>query len=292
MGPGVFGSLMGLPGVDAPADSPGERLRVFRPAHLAETEWFAATDSARMWRVYHEEYTFCVLPPEGNARDSGATYSYRNMQVRCRPHGVYLYEPDTVHANRIIHRAAAFYVLRVDTNVVVELAHELGLGPRPHFRVPESFSPIVLDAFRMLTASLSSADALEQQTCLADVLRIVMTDASERRPTDATVCGRAAARAREYLHAHALESVTLDELARVAGVSRYHLARSFRKTWGVAPHAYQSALRCAEARRLLRLKALPAAIDVGFFDQSHLTRHFTRAYGLTPAAYQRAVAVG
>lgn len=281
---------MAMPGAEAPPDRPGERLRVFRPAQLPETEWFAATDSARMWRVYHEQYTFCVLPPEGNARESGALYSYRHSEVRCRPHGAYFYEPDTVHANRIIFRAAAFYVLKVDTDVVLELARDLGLGDRPHFRAPESSAPFVLGAFNALSTALASHEPLEQQTRLADMLRIAFADVGEARPKDATACSAAVLKAREYLHAHALEPVSLDELARVAGIGRYHLVRSFRRRYGVAPHAYQSALRCSRARRLLRAGVPPAAIDVGFFDQSHLTRHFVRAYGVTPAAYQRAVA--
>lgn len=289
-GGGLFTLLMSMPGVEAPPERPGERLHVFRPQQLRETEWFAATDSARMWRVYHEQYTFCVLPPEGNARESGALYSYRHSEVRCRPHGAYFYEPDTVHANRIIFRAAAFYVLKVENEVVLELARDLGLGERPHFRAAESSSPLVLAAFNALCASLGSNDPLEQQTRLAEMLRVSFADAGEARPLDATACSAGVSRAREYLHAHALERVSLEELARVAGIGRYHLVRSFRRKHGLAPHAYQSALRCSRARLLLRAGVAPAAIDVGFYDQSHLTRHFVRAYGVTPAAYQQAVA--
>jgi transcriptional regulator GlxA family with amidase domain len=65
--------------------------------------------------------------------------------------------------------------------------------------------------------------------------------------------------------------------------------RSFRRSYGVAPHEYQTALRVALAARLLRAGVPPAAIDVGFCDQSHFARHFRRAYAVTPVAYQRAV---
>lgn len=286
---GLFASLMALPGVDAPPDRPTERVHLFRPAHLPETEWFAATDSARMWRVYHEDYKFCVLPPEGNIRESGALYSYRRGDVRCRPHGAYFYEPDTVHANRLIYHAAAFYVFNVPIRVVAEVGRELGLGDRPHYRVPESSSPRVLGVIERLAASLHSPDPLEQQTRLLDMLRVVLGEAGESTAREPRVSSAAVLRAREYVHAYFRERVTLDDLSAVAGVGRYHLVRSFRRVHGLAPHEYLSALRAAHARRQLARGVPPAQIDVGYYDQSHLTRHFVRAYAVTPAAYQRAI---
>lgn len=287
---GLFPTLFAMPGVDADPETPGERLHVFRPDELPQTEWFAATDSARMWRVHHERYTFCVLPPERNARESGALYSYRHGQVHCRPHGAYFYEPDTVHANRVIFRPAAFYVLVVDSAAVTGAANELGLGDRPHFRLAESSSAPVLRAFMALSVSLASHDPLEEQTRLAEMLRVVLAEAGEARALDAAICRVGVAKAREYLHDHVLDRVSLEELSGVAGLGRYQLVRSFRRRYGLAPHAYQSALRCSRARQLLAAGVAPSAIDVGFFDQSHLTRHFVRAYGVTPGAYQRAVA--
>ena len=287
----LFTTLFSLPGADAPPERPGERLRLFRPVHLPVTDWFVATESARMWRVYHEQYTFCVLPPEENARDSGALYSYRESEVPCRPAAAYLYEPDTVHANRVIYGAAAFYVFRVDTSTVVEVARDLGLGERPHFRVAEATSSRVLRAFDRLTASLTAPDRLLAETRLLDLIRSVLGEAGEAHAVEPTPARTAVARTREYLHAHLLEQVTLDDLARVGGVSRYHLVHSFRAVHGVAPHAYLSALRSARVRRLLLAGVPPVAIEAGFFDQSHLTRHFVRAYGLTPAAFQRVLSV-
>lgn len=286
---GLFSSLMSLPGVDAPPERPGERLRVFVPDDLAETEWFAATDSARMWRVYHEDYAVCILPPELNDRESGALYSYRNTEIRCRPYSAYFYEPDTLHANRVIFQAAAFYVMRVRTSLVVELARDLGLGDRPHFRAAESDAPLVLAAFERLTRSLAMRDPLAAQTALGDALRVSLADAGEARGSEPGLTQAGVRRARDYLHAHAVDRVRLDELARASGTSRYHLVHSFRRTFGVAPHAYLSAIRCELAARQLRAGVAPSQVEVGFYDQSHLNRHFTRAYGVTPAAYQRAV---
>jgi AraC-like DNA-binding protein len=99
-------------------------------------------------------------------------------------------------------------------------------------------------------------------------------------------------RALEYLRDEATRNVSLDELAAVAGLGKYHLIRRFRAATGVPPHAYQVALRVNLARRLLERGELAAnvAAQTGFTDQSHLNRHFRRRLGLTPAQYAQAVA--
>ena len=97
----------------------------------------------------------------------------------------------------------------------------------------------------------------------------------------------------EHLRAHVAESVSLDELARVAGLSKFYLLRAFRRAYGLTPHAYQMQLRLAHAWRFI-VDGRPlsrATYDAGFADQSHLTRRFAAVFGLTPARYVRRLAV-
>jgi len=93
-------------------------------------------------------------------------------------------------------------------------------------------------------------------------------------------------RARHYLHDNFNESVSLDELAALARLSRFHLVRAFALHTGIPPHAYQLKLRIERACVLLRsgVTAAEAATQVGFADQSHFTRHFKRIRRITPGA--------
>jgi AraC-like DNA-binding protein len=97
-------------------------------------------------------------------------------------------------------------------------------------------------------------------------------------------------RARAYLHERFNESVSLDELSAIAGLSPYHLVRSFTRRFGLPPHAYQIHVRVERARVLLATGMPPAQVasSVGFADQSHFTRHFRRINNVTPANYARA----
>lgn len=92
---------------------------------------------------------------------------------------------------------------------------------------------------------------------------------------------------RDYIAANYDHDIGNRELAALAGLSRYHFVRSFRRAFGMPPHAYLNQMRLLAAKRLLKEGRSPgeAAAAVGFFDQSHLTRVFKRAYGITPAVY-------
>lgn len=99
-----------------------------------------------------------------------------------------------------------------------------------------------------------------------------------------------AVRLRELLDARVLGGITLEEASALLGHAHpTHLIRSFRKAFGLPPHAYLIGLRVAKARRLLLAGMRPAeaALAAGFYDQAHLTRHFGRHVGISPARFAR-----
>ena len=95
---------------------------------------------------------------------------------------------------------------------------------------------------------------------------------------------------RERLADDLLHAPTLDELAALAGCSRFQLLRRFQQLHGLPPHAWLLQQRLERARQLIRQGhgLAQAAADAGFADQSHLTRHFSRQFGYTPGAWRAA----
>jgi AraC-like DNA-binding protein len=100
---------------------------------------------------------------------------------------------------------------------------------------------------------------LEQRMRLIDVTRRIQTlvervtavrgPAEPVRPAFATPLTPV----RDYLRAHATTSTSVDDLERFSGLSRFHLARVFRREFGLPPRAYQMRQRLARASRLLAL---------------------------------------
>jgi AraC-like DNA-binding protein len=187
-----------------------------------------------------------------------------------------------------------FWVAFLDPRLVGAAAAEMGLGAQPHVAMTCRDVRGMLAAFQRLYGSLRRGlPLLEQETRLAMCLRLLLADAGERRADLAPIAPHAGVgRAREFLHAHFADAIRLDQLAAASGMSRFHLAHVFSRTYGLSPHAYQNQLRVEAARRALRAGAAPNSVEVGFYDQSHLGRHFTRAWRITPAAYAGAAAAG
>lgn len=85
-------------------------------------------------------------------------------------------------------------------------------------------------------------------------------------------------------------AVTLDELAEVAGLSKYHFLRQFSQVVGMTPGAYLRTLRLCHAARKLRTTDMPileVALSVGFADHPSFSRAFARYMGMTPSEYQK-----
>ncbi|MER7010612.1 AraC family transcriptional regulator [Saccharopolyspora sp. NPDC000359] len=97
---------------------------------------------------------------------------------------------------------------------------------------------------------------------------------------------RGADLARQLLHDRWTEPVTVAELSAAAGMPRTTLIATFRRAYGLPPHAYLLRLRANRARQLLLAGQPPAevAAAAGFADQAHLTRICKRYFGVTPGA--------
>lgn len=94
-------------------------------------------------------------------------------------------------------------------------------------------------------------------------------------------------RARGFLHDHDHRNVTLGEMASVAGLSQFHLARYFKAAFGRAPISYHRDLRLMRAAELLREghSVAAAAEATGYSDQVALSHAFRRRYGAPPQSW-------
>ncbi|MGH8779476.1 helix-turn-helix domain-containing protein [Paraburkholderia sp.] len=99
-------------------------------------------------------------------------------------------------------------------------------------------------------------------------------------------------RLHDYIDSHLTQSITLGDLADVACLSEYHLARMFRVSFGAPPHAWIARQRLDRARMLLRTTGLPlaqVAVQCGYANASHFSHRFREAFGAAPAGFRQAV---
>ncbi|SBS32569.1 HTH-type transcriptional activator RhaS [Marinomonas spartinae] len=93
---------------------------------------------------------------------------------------------------------------------------------------------------------------------------------------------------KRYIEENYRESINLDSLGGLVGLTRYSLAKQFRQQVGVSPYQYVCLVRIKNAQSLMKQGERPTDIAsaVGFFDQSHLAKHFKRLCGVTPSQYR------
>src|SRR2546426_4294525 len=97
-------------------------------------------------------------------------------------------------------------------------------------------------------------------------------------------------RARDLADARYPEPLSVDDLARCAGLSRAHFSREFRRAFGESPHAYLLTRRLERAAALLRTTDRSIAdvcFAVGLQSVGSFTSSFTRTYGKSPTAYRQ-----
>jgi AraC family transcriptional regulator len=100
---------------------------------------------------------------------------------------------------------------------------------------------------------------------------------------------RAVRRSIEYIHANLAGAIRLKDIAGAAGMSMFHLSRTFRASTGVTLHRYLTRARIERVKTLLldSDQSLAAIADAtGFSDQSHMSKAFRRYAGTTPRLYR------
>ncbi len=100
-----------------------------------------------------------------------------------------------------------------------------------------------------------------------------------------------AQRAIWYIESHLADPLTLDEISRVSGVSRFHMVRAFAAATGVPVMRYVRARRLAEAARHLAGGApdiLSLALEADYGSHEAFTRAFRDHFGMTPEAVRAA----
>jgi AraC-like DNA-binding protein len=96
-------------------------------------------------------------------------------------------------------------------------------------------------------------------------------------------------RAKDLVDARYFEALSVDDLARAAGLSRAYFSREFRDAFGESPHAYLLTRRLERAAALLRTTDRSVAdvcFSVGLKSVGSFTTSFSRTFGVSPTVYR------
>jgi AraC family transcriptional regulator len=157
--------------------------------------------------------------------------------------------------------------------------------------------PLVEQTVRAIVAELlretASGRLLVETLALSLVARLAYsygaTSANIADHTSGAIDGVRLRRVMDYIADEIEADLSVERLAEIACLSRFHFSRAFKKAVGVAPHRYVAQRRFEHAVSLLvgtRRSLSDIALACGFSSQGNFSRAFFRACGITPGRYR------
>ena len=93
-----------------------------------------------------------------------------------------------------------------------------------------------------------------------------------------------------FIVAHYQEDITVEDIARQAGLNRSYFGKVFKAAMGKSPQQYLIGYRMNKAAELLKLTALSVGEvgrAVGYPNQLHFSRAFKNVYGTSPREWRK-----
>ena len=162
-----------------------------------------------------------------------------------------------------------------------------------------SSEDVVMRAFK-LGARDYFRQPLDVAELAAAVAKILMfkRDKSEKHPVEAPPASldlhegvpERLRRSIRYMEQNLERPFSLENVAQVACLSKYHFCRMFKKHVGSSPYQYLLNLRVFRAAFLLRradLTVSSVAMRAGFHDLSEFNKQFKKITGVTPTAHRK-----
>jgi AraC family transcriptional regulator of adaptative response/methylated-DNA-[protein]-cysteine methyltransferase len=108
-------------------------------------------------------------------------------------------------------------------------------------------------------------------------------------PNSLTPAEKSIKAALDYIEAHMDQTITLNTLSQVAGLSPHHMQETFKRIVGLSPKAFCDARRIARFKQYLRAgqSISSACYEVGYGSSRALYEKTRKGMGMTPAVYQR-----
>jgi len=263
------------------SQSGADTAQFYRPAFLNGLEAVTVAYRHREFPVHsHDEYVVGIV-----VEGAEELLARGERHIVAAGHTLLLH-PGEPHANACVGDGILRYrVLYIPTSCNAALTNQPLSFPSCVSRSAALYRKI-LDVHGALQCETGR---LEQESLLDRLIEILRFGAGGTAIGALPRCSDRVERTKAFIDRQFAEDFGLDDLATVAGLSSYHLLRTFKAEVGLTPVAYRMLRRVLKARELLQgnMPIAEVALASGFADQSHLTRSFQRLIGVSPARYRQ-----
>lgn len=257
----------------------GSHLTELRVADLTLTRVRYAAGTRHSEHA-HERACFCLTV------SGGFDESFGRRTIRCKPLSVLFCPPYQLHRDAFNGDNAECLLIEAEPPWLDRVREYTPLLTEPAKQDGGLSAKLALNVFRQCT----DPDDLSSLSIEGLALELAAEFARTFSRVKAPIPPRWLRHAREMIDAYYVTRLTLHHIAGVVGVHPVHLAREFRRYFGLTVGCYIRQQRIDQACRDLKRDGAPLAeiaLSVGFSSQSHFTRAFKMVTGTTPSSFRR-----
>lgn len=263
-----------------------EKIDVWRLENFAGIEFRSGVAVKEPYpKHWHEEYQFCFI------EKGGGELTYRGASHNTPKMSLFIVHPGEVHSNST-ETKCSFRSIYVQPEVIKNTLADSNNSDKtlPFFPNPMIFDEEIIGAYLEFHQAMESSDTtLESEATMLEMLtKLVNRYAQEKMKIKQFGKEHKAVRqVQDYIVANFDKNLSLKKLSKLVNLSQFHLNRVFSEEVGMPPHAFQTQVRIAKAKELIRsgFSLSEVALATGFADQSHFNRHFKRLMKITPGEY-------
>lgn len=213
------------------------------------------------------------------------TEKYRNTTRTCPPASIIYLPPGEVHSDYFHSDGARCLHIEITSEVVARLREYSVIIEDSLVFSRKTVTHLVVK----LCNELTQPDSISSLAIEALALELIVESSRSAREIPDLRLGCQVGRARDFIHEHFNERITLSCIAESIGAHPAYLARAFHKHYRCSVGEYIRRLRIEFACRLISDSDDPLAsiaLSAGFFDQSHFSRTFKLLTGISPIKYR------
>lgn len=234
---------------------------------------------------FHEYYVIGFI-------EKGRRYlSCKNKEYTIEPGDLLLFNPRDNHAcEQIDGKTLDYRCINIQPEIMNRAVFEItGKEYLPYFTPQVVFHSELVAVLRELHQIIMERerDFRKEEIFFFLLEQLIEEYAEQAVPAHNTEQSTEARAICEFLEKHYMENITLDDLCKLTGLSKYYLLRSFTKQKGISPYSYLETIRIDNAKKMLErgISPIDVALQTGFSDQSHFSNFFKKFIGLTPKQY-------
>lgn len=218
---------------------------------------------------------------------------YKSHQPLLTPKSIALINPNQPHYGKIMESNSTHgYVLYIDIAWWNNLYHIIfNYASRPtNKNIIENTNiyKLFIGLCKTLLSTTSSIHEKESLT-VAFILNLFTFAYQNSEYVTIIKSKSIASKIKIFLDKNQHHDISIDQISKFIGLSKFYVLNIFKKEYGITPHSYLLNLKVHRAKDLIDsgVSIIDAALDAGFYDQSHFSRVFKEIFTITPKQYQK-----